>query len=42
MTIVCLDDSPEPAAAPELLFGDVDELLDRMAALDERQLKSKR
>ena len=39
MTIVCLSDSPEPAAAPELLFGDVDELLDRMAALDERQAK---
>jgi len=37
MTIVCLADSPEPAAVPELLFGDVDELLDRMAALDERQ-----
>lgn len=39
VTIVCLSDSPEPAAAPELLFEDVDELLDRMAALDERQAK---
>jgi RNA polymerase sigma-70 factor, ECF subfamily len=39
MTIVCLSDSPEPAAPPELLFEDVDELLDRMATLDERQAK---
>jgi RNA polymerase sigma-70 factor (ECF subfamily) len=39
MTIVCLADSPEPVAVSEPPFGDVDALLDRMAALDERQAK---
>jgi RNA polymerase sigma-70 factor (ECF subfamily) len=38
-TILCLDDSPEPSAAPALFFGEVDELLDRMAELDARQAK---
>ncbi len=38
-TILCLSDSPEPSAAPVLFFGEVDQLLDRMAELDERQAK---
>jgi RNA polymerase sigma-70 factor (ECF subfamily) len=39
MTIICLSDSAEPAAASELFFGEVDDLLDRMAELDARQAK---
>ncbi|MES2392519.1 MAG: ECF-type sigma factor [Acidobacteriota bacterium] len=38
-TILCLADSPEPSATPQLFFGEVDELLDRMAELDARQAK---
>lgn len=38
-TILRLDDSPEPSAAPQLIFSDVDELLDRLAELDARQAK---
>lgn len=38
-TVLCLSDSPEPSAAPEVFFGEVDELLDRLAELDERQAK---
>jgi RNA polymerase sigma factor (TIGR02999 family) len=34
-TIVCLADSPEPAAP--VAFSDVDEVLDRLAELDVRQ-----
>jgi RNA polymerase sigma factor (TIGR02999 family) len=36
-TIVCLGDSPEPAAAVALAFCDVDDVLNRLAQLDARQ-----
>ncbi len=36
-TIVCLADSPEPAGLIPIAFSDVDEVLDRLAALDQRQ-----
>ncbi len=36
-TIVCLADSPEPVALAPIAFSDVDEVLDRLAALDQRQ-----
>ena len=36
-TMVCLGESQEPAAASALTFGDLDEALDRLAALDARQ-----
>jgi len=39
LTILCLDDAPEPESASELPFGLVDETLDRLAKLDERQAK---
>jgi RNA polymerase sigma-70 factor, ECF subfamily len=39
LTIVCLDDAPEPEAQSELPFGLVDETLDRLAKLDQRQAK---
>jgi len=39
MTIVCLDDAPEPEGGDELPFGLVDEILDRLAKLDPRQAK---
>ncbi len=39
MTIVCLDDAPEPESETELPFGLVDETLHRLAKLDERQAK---
>jgi RNA polymerase sigma-70 factor (ECF subfamily) len=37
VTIVCLDDSPEPAETGAVPFGAIDQLLDRLAALDKRQ-----
>jgi RNA polymerase sigma factor (TIGR02999 family) len=37
VTILCLADSPEPVAAVSLAFSDVDEVLNRLAALDMRQ-----
>jgi DNA-directed RNA polymerase specialized sigma24 family protein len=37
--MICLSDSPEPAAAPALVFDEVDEVLNRLAELDERQAK---
>ena len=39
LTIICLDDAPEPEAGNELPFGVVDETLDRLAKLDQRQAK---
>jgi RNA polymerase sigma-70 factor (ECF subfamily) len=39
VTMICLSDSPEPAAAPALVFDEVDEVLNRLAELDERQAK---
>ncbi len=36
-TILCLADSPEPAGATPIAFSDVDEVLDRLAVLDQRQ-----
>lgn len=39
LTVVHLADSPEPAASPVLPFNEIDELLDRLALLDERQAK---
>jgi RNA polymerase sigma factor (TIGR02999 family) len=38
VTMICLSDAPEPAAPP-LAFDEVDEVLDRLAELDERQAK---
>jgi len=38
VTMICLEDSPEPAAAP-LMFSDVDDVLNRLAELDARQAK---
>lgn len=38
-TILQLEDSPEPSAIPQLFFGEVDELLDRLAALDPGQAR---
>ncbi|GAA3749823.1 ECF-type sigma factor [Terriglobus aquaticus] len=37
-TTLCLSETPEPAA-PAILFSEVDELLDRLAKLDERQAR---
>lgn len=37
-TTLCLNDTPEPAVAP-ILFSELDELLDRLARLDERQAR---
>jgi RNA polymerase sigma factor (TIGR02999 family) len=37
VTILCLADTPEPAGAAPIAFSDVDEVLDRLAALDARQ-----
>jgi len=39
LTILCLDDAPQLESATELPFGLVDETLDRLAKLDERQAK---
>jgi RNA polymerase sigma factor (TIGR02999 family) len=36
-TIVCLDDAPEPMAASCFVFSDVDDVLERLASLDQRQ-----
>ncbi len=38
-TTICLSDVSEPSAIPNLVFSEVDEVLDRLAALDERQAK---
>ena len=38
-TVLCLDDSPEPSGIPQLFFGEVDELLERLTLLDARQAK---
>jgi len=37
VTILCLSDSPEVAGTEPIAFSDVDEVLDRLAALDARQ-----
>ncbi len=39
LACVCLEDVPEPAAAPGLAFTAVDEALNRLALLDPRQAK---
>ncbi|MES2390705.1 MAG: ECF-type sigma factor [Acidobacteriota bacterium] len=39
VTLVRLDDSPEPSAAPLVMFNEVDEVLNRLAEMDERQAK---
>jgi RNA polymerase sigma-70 factor (ECF subfamily) len=39
VTLIRLGDSIDPAAGPELAFSDVDEVLNRLAKLDERQAK---
>lgn len=36
---ICLSDAPEPFAHPPLLFGEVDQALERLALLDARQAK---
>jgi RNA polymerase sigma factor (TIGR02999 family) len=36
-TIVCLSESAEPAGLSPIAFSDVDEVLDRLAKLDQRQ-----
>ena len=38
-TLIRLSDSPEPAAATDLAFSDVDEVLNRMAEMNERLAK---
>jgi RNA polymerase sigma-70 factor (ECF subfamily) len=38
-TTICLSDSAEPSAAPTLMFGEVDEALNRLAEMDSRQAK---
>jgi RNA polymerase sigma-70 factor (ECF subfamily) len=38
-TVICLSDSPEPVAAPTVVFSEVDEVLNRLAVMDERQAK---
>lgn len=39
VTLICLSDSPEPSAAPTLVFNEVDEVLNRLATMDERQAR---
>ncbi len=39
VTLVRLDDSPEPSAAPAVIFNEVDEVLNRLAEMDERMAK---
>jgi RNA polymerase sigma-70 factor, ECF subfamily len=39
VTLVQLDDAPEPSAAPAVLFNDVDDVLNRLAEMDERMAK---
>ena len=36
---ICLSDAPEPFAQPVMLFGEVDEALEKLALLDARQAK---
>ncbi len=38
-TTICLSDAAEPSARPVLLFGEVDEALEKLALLDARQAK---
>lgn len=38
-TIVCLSGLPEPASGPRFLFDDLDEALNRLETLDQRQAK---
>lgn len=38
-TLICISESPEPSAMPGLVFGEVDQVLDRLAELDVRQAK---
>ncbi len=39
ITMICLSDSPEPASSSSVVYSDVDEALERLAQLDERQAK---
>lgn len=39
VTRICLSDAPDAAAEPALVFSDIDQALERLAALDERQAK---
>lgn len=39
VTRVCLSEAPSPAAQPVLVFDELDQALERLAALDERQAK---
>lgn len=39
VTRICLSDAPDAAAEPASVFSDVDEALERLAALDQRQAK---
>jgi RNA polymerase sigma-70 factor (ECF subfamily) len=39
VTLVRLDDSPEPSAAPAVVFNEVDEVLNRLAEMNERTAK---
>ena len=38
-TTICLSDAPEPFARPVLLFGEVDQAIEKLALLDARQAK---
>lgn len=39
VTVICLSDSPDVAAAPALVFSEVDEVPNRLGAQNERQAK---
>lgn len=39
VTRICLSDAPEPASEQILVFGEIDQALERLASLDERQAK---
>ena len=39
VTVICLSDSPDIAVAPALVFSEVDDVLNRLAVLNERQAK---
>lgn len=39
VTRICLADAPEPASEQVLIFGEIDQALERLASLDERQAK---
>lgn len=39
LTIVPFAESAEPSASPQLLFGEVDEALEKLARMDERQAR---